>query len=72
MRHARELGFEVEAIRELLTMSERPEQSCADADRIARRCLDEVIGALLSLGRFVSSCDACHKNAATVGSATAV
>jgi DNA-binding transcriptional MerR regulator len=40
IRHARELGFEVEAIRELLTMSERPEQSCADADRIARRHLE--------------------------------
>jgi DNA-binding transcriptional MerR regulator len=42
IRHARELGFEVEAIRELLAMSERPEQSCADADRIARRHLEEV------------------------------
>lgn len=42
IRHARELGFEVEAIRELLAMSERPEQSCADVDRIARRPLEEV------------------------------
>ena len=42
IRHARELGFEVEAIRELLAMSERPEQSCAAADRLARHHLEEV------------------------------
>jgi len=42
IRHARELGFEVEAIRELLAMSQNPEQSCEEADRIARRQMAEV------------------------------
>ena len=42
IRHSRELGFEVDAIRELLAMSEQPEQSCAKADRIATRHLGEV------------------------------
>jgi len=42
IRHSRELGFEVDAIRELLAMSERPEQSCEAADRLARRHLSEV------------------------------
>lgn len=42
IRHARELGFEVDAIRELLAMSARPEQPCAEADRIARRHMTEV------------------------------
>ena len=42
IRHARELGFEVEAIRELLALSERPDQSCVEADRIARRHMIEV------------------------------
>ncbi|SCY36365.1 MerR family transcriptional regulator [Microvirga guangxiensis] len=42
IRHARELGFEVEAIRELLELSEKPDQSCAEADRIARRHMAEV------------------------------
>ncbi|NNM74232.1 MerR family transcriptional regulator [Enterovirga aerilata] len=42
IRHARELGFEVEAIRELLDMSGQPDTSCEEADRIARRHLDEV------------------------------
>jgi len=37
IRHARELGFEVEAIRELLAMSARPNQPCAEVDDIARR-----------------------------------
>jgi len=42
IRHARALGFDVEAIRELLELSEKPDQSCAEADRIARRHMVEV------------------------------
>jgi DNA-binding transcriptional MerR regulator len=42
IRHSRELGFELDAIRELLAISEQPEQSCEEADRIARRHLGEV------------------------------
>ena len=42
IRHARELGFEVEAIRALLRLSSEPQASCAEADRIARRHLAEV------------------------------
>jgi DNA-binding transcriptional MerR regulator len=35
IRHARELGFEVEAIRTLLSLQDDPEQPCAAADAIA-------------------------------------
>lgn len=42
IRHARELGFEIDAIRELLDMSGQPDRSCEEADRIARHHLDEV------------------------------
>lgn len=42
IRHARELGFEVDAIRELLAMNARPEQSCAEVDEIARRHIAEI------------------------------
>lgn len=35
IRHARDLGFPLEAIRDLLSLSDRPEQSCAAADVIA-------------------------------------
>lgn len=42
IRHARELGFEIDAIRALLALQDRPDQSCAAADRIARARLSEV------------------------------
>lgn len=37
IRHARELGFEVEAIRQLLELSDEPDRSCAAVDAIARQ-----------------------------------
>lgn len=42
IRHARELGFSLEAIRELLTLTDNPDQSCSAADQIARRHLTEI------------------------------
>ena len=42
IRHARELGFEVEAIRQLLTLADEPDRSCAEVDAIARAHLAEV------------------------------
>ena len=42
IRHARDLGFEVEAIRELLSLSAQPEQPCEPADRIVLRHLEGV------------------------------
>lgn len=42
IRHARELGFPIEAIRDLLTLSDRPGQSCEAADAIARAQLGAV------------------------------
>lgn len=42
IRHARELGFEVEDIRELLSLSARPEQPCEPADHIVLRHLESV------------------------------
>ncbi len=35
-QHARDLGFTLEAIRDLLSLSDRPDQSCSAADAIAR------------------------------------
>jgi len=54
IRHARELGFPLGAIRELLGLADDPEQSCASADRIARRQLAAVearIARLVALKR---------------------
>ena len=42
VRHARQLGFSLEAIRELLDLGDHPDKSCAEADAIARRQLKEV------------------------------
>lgn len=49
IRHARELGFEVEDIRELLTMNEQPQASCHQADSIAQAHLLEVDRRIASL-----------------------
>lgn len=42
IRHARDLGFGLDAIRELLDLSDRPDRPCADIDAIARRHLEDV------------------------------
>ena len=42
IRHARELGFPLEAIRDLLSLTDKPEQSCAAADIIATKQLAAV------------------------------
>lgn len=42
IRHARDLGFEVGAIRDLLSLASHPEQPCAQADELARTHLASV------------------------------
>jgi DNA-binding transcriptional MerR regulator len=42
IRHSRELGFPLDAIRQLLTLADDPHQPCATADRIAQEQLVEV------------------------------
>ena len=42
IRHARQLGFSLEAIRELLDLSDQPDRPCHEADAIARRQLKQV------------------------------
>jgi DNA-binding transcriptional MerR regulator len=66
IRHARDLGFPIEAIRELLTLSRHPEEPCERADRIAREQLDDVREKIArlkkletELARIVSHAD-CH------------
>ena len=52
IRHSRELGFPLDAIRELLALTDDPNRSCDQADRIARAHLREVetrIGSLTAL-----------------------
>lgn len=42
IRHARDLGFPLDAIRDLLSLSDHPEKPCAAADGIARQQLRAV------------------------------
>jgi DNA-binding transcriptional MerR regulator len=63
IRRARQLGFEIDAIRALLAVQDKPEQSCAAVDAIARARLGEVerrIESLLQLKaelqRMVTDC----------------
>ena len=63
IRHARELDFDIEAIRTLLTLQDDTSQSCASADAIAKARLTDVdqrirsLKALkLELARMVEGC----------------
>lgn len=49
IRHARELGFEIDAIRALLSLQDNPDAPCATADEIARARLKEVEQRIASL-----------------------
>jgi len=65
IRHSRELGFSLEAIRELLDLSDSPERSCTQVDAVAQRQL-KVVEARIArlealrteLHRMISECDA--------------
>jgi DNA-binding transcriptional MerR regulator len=63
IRHARELGFTLESIRELLRLADHPDQPCAEADKIAKARLIEVESRLQrlealkrELNRMVDAC----------------
>lgn len=65
IRHSRELGFSLEAIRELLDLSDSPERSCAQVDAVAQRQLKEVEARIarletlrIELRRMLSECSA--------------
>ena len=49
IRHARELGFEIEAIRTLVSLQDDPGQSCAAADALAKAHLETVEQRIRSL-----------------------
>ncbi len=49
IRHSRELGFEVDDIRELLALTAEPQASCHQADSIARNHLAEIERRIASL-----------------------
>lgn len=63
IRHARELGFEVDDIRQMLTLTDQPDRSCQEVDAIAQRHLTEIDSRLKRLkalrtevARMLSDC----------------
>ena len=63
IRHARELGFPLDAIRELLSLQDTPARSCVEADTIARKQLisvekrlDHLQALKVELERMVAQC----------------
>lgn len=64
IRHSRELGFSLNQIRSLLDLSDRPDRTCQEADRIAKENLRAVRRRIQSLRaleeeleRMVVECD---------------
>lgn len=64
IRHARELGFPVDAIRQLLELVDHKDRSCAEVDAIAKAHLAEIVGRIERLealrseiSRMLSECD---------------
>jgi DNA-binding transcriptional MerR regulator len=64
IRHGRELGFEIDDIRELLALSAQPEKPCDNADKITARHLagvDQRISQLTALrDELARMLDNCH------------
>ena len=67
IRHARELGFEVDAIRELLDLAEQPQRSCAKVDALAREHLQAITSRIERLAALKAEVEhmikACAKGA---------
>lgn len=63
IRHARDLGFEIADISELLALSEGPDQSCVEVDQITRRHLAKVDSRIVQLtalrGELIRMVDEC-------------
>jgi DNA-binding transcriptional MerR regulator len=49
IRHARELGFEVDAISELLALADQPQRPCAQVDAIAHAHLADIESKIMRL-----------------------
>jgi DNA-binding transcriptional MerR regulator len=64
IRQARELGFPIGAVRDLLRLADDPDRPCDDADRIARthladveRRLEQLAALRAELERMIARCD---------------
>lgn len=74
IRHARDLGIGIEAIRELIELSGHPEKPCAQADRIARAHLEAVRARIARLKRLEDELQriATHCDSGTIEDCTVI
>jgi DNA-binding transcriptional MerR regulator len=63
IRHARNLGFTIEQVRDLLALSDQPDRPCEEVDAVARAHLAEVerrmtalAGLQAELNRLIAAC----------------
>jgi len=54
IRHGRELGLELDTIRQLLTLARDPDADCSEADRIASYHLERIESRIASLQRLAN------------------
>lgn len=52
IRQARRLGFSLDEVRDLLTLADKPQRDCTDADSIAARHLAGIRGRIAQLRRL--------------------
>ena len=71
IRHARELGFEVAAVRELLALSEQPYRPCAEVDSIACRHIADIDRRIAQLSALRRELQHCSTPAGMAGLASA-
>lgn len=66
IKHARDLGFSIESIRELLDLSAHPERPCENADHIAKQNLISVRERIAKLQKLETELEriakGCHAN----------
>jgi DNA-binding transcriptional MerR regulator len=65
IRHARDLGFEIEDIRSLLDLASRPDQPCASVDAIAKAHLASIDEKIVRLTALRAEVDRMLKECAT-------
>ncbi|MEZ5832734.1 MAG: helix-turn-helix domain-containing protein [Dongiaceae bacterium] len=66
IRRSRELGFSIEEVRDLLSLSDQKDRSCAEVDVIARKHLEDVDARIATLQKLRHELDAiirrCHSD----------
>ncbi|MEO1918256.1 MAG: helix-turn-helix domain-containing protein [Paracoccaceae bacterium] len=72
IKHARDLGLKIDAIKELLELSAHPKQPCANANRIAATHLGAIKAQIAQLQRLESELERITSGCKTIQSSVAM